>query len=274
MTESLFLLAANSTVTVGEATTADQRRALPVGATIGLSWGGDPARPQYVRTNTAATHSWRHVTNDPADGSPYGDDDFRARDWVLTSLPDAPAAEPLVRPSEGLSMTDTAAPQVEEPKWSREQMLVALSVWQVVRRAGNEHYYARLSEHGVLPDRHEVASFDLTEDALTPWLTEVAEASVELEMCEVFDEMCRLVGLPTREDLGVERERSFEVRGYVTVEVRVPVSTTVTARSDDDALESVSDEPGEYLDTDDIRDALRYGNYTVTDGEWEEADEA
>jgi hypothetical protein len=262
-------------LTVGTRLTTADIAVLPVGSSIGLRWGDAPATATYVRTRPQAAGGWSPIqyATRHEDGPHFSDGDFSGTDWHLTGLP---AAEPLVRPSEGLSMADTAAPQVEEPKWSREQMLVALSVWQAVRRAGNEHYYARLSEAGVLPERHEVVAFSnaLTEDALTPWLTEVAEASVELEMCEVFDEMCRLVGLPTREDLGVERDRSFEVRGYVTVEVRVPVSTTVTARSDDDALESVSDEPGEYLDTDDIRDALRYGNYTVTDGEWEEADEA
>lgn len=156
-------------------------------------------------------------------------------------------------------------------RFGREKMLIANMVWEHVRRAGNEHYYGTLVAAGLLPDRHAVQDFRATlanDSELSDWLRELAEAANEGDMCEVYDQMCREVGLPDREDLGVPREREFRVTGYATVTVRVPVSTYVTAGNESDAI----DQADGAVDREDILEAVRYQGYEVEDTEWEEAE--
>lgn len=167
------------------------------------------------------------------------------------------------------------APRVEPSaveRFGRERMLIANMVWEHVRRAGNEHYYGTLVAAGLLPDRHQVLAFRASladDEVLGDWLRELAEAANVGEMCEVYDQMCREVGLPDRDELGVPRSREYRVTGYATVTVRVPVSTYITASGEDDALEGADDAAP---DLSDILDAVRDRAFEVDSTDWEDAE--
>jgi hypothetical protein len=146
-------------------------------------------------------------------------------------------------------------------------------VYQYVEEQGNAVYYDTLARSGVVPPVELVKYHDDAPDLerMTEILTAIGQNANDNDMCEVYDRMCADLGLPTRVDLGI-RDLNWRVSGYVTVTVRVPVSATVRAATSDDAVEE-ADDPSNYVDSSDVVEAVRYGNYEIEDGEWEDADE-
>jgi hypothetical protein len=166
-------------------------------------------------------------------------------------------------------------PDPEASQFATWQLAMAHFIYQYVYDQGNVSYYNTLANKGLLPDRHLVRAWraGLTEGGeVNAWLTALGEQALESEMCEVYDRMCEGLKLPTREELGLERERDFIVRGYVDVTVRVPVSTTVRARNEEEAEEN-AESPDEVVSTYDIREAISNGDYSIDNSEWEEVDE-
>lgn len=118
--------------------------------------------------------------------------------------------------------------------------------YKVVREAGNVSYWSILANAGVLPDRHdlkEIAEIDPQDERLHDILRAVAEVANDNNMCSVYDQMAREVGFPDRDDLNVTPEQDYNVTAYMTL--RVPVSTSIRARSADEASENVG---SEYFD--------------------------
>lgn len=171
------------------------------------------------------------------------------------------------------------APDLESSQFATWQFAMAHFIYQYVYDQGNVSYYNTLANKGLLPDRHQVRAWraTLTEGGeVNEWLTALGEQALESDMCEVYDRMCEGLKLPTREELGLEREKDFSVEGYVEVTVRVPVSVGIRARDDDAALRIAeeNEDPTSYVDRYTIQDAVSNGNWDIVTSEWEEANES
>ena len=138
-------------------------------------------------------------------------------------------------------------------------------------------------EYGVYVDTMALRESDEEDDETKVKLaTVIANVAEELDWCQEYDEMAERFNWPTREELGIEHERNWSIRGNVTI--TLPVFTSVTARDEDGALlmaedsedsdsvaDSVMDNLGIAYSTGThhaIRDALDEGNI-----EWEEAEQ-
>jgi hypothetical protein len=104
------------------------------------------------------------------------------------------------------------------------------------------------------------------------WIAAAREAQ-ERDYCHVYDSIAEAIGGPSRDDLATMGvlDTTFTVEGTrtVTIRVTIPFSTEFTAARPGDVRREFTIEELGDVDSYELADAIRNGNYNEDDDEYE-----